>query len=628
MQVKAQKAMQHRSCDDKLEHERAATPHLHLDAKENAQRPFRYLRVVANVALGILALWLLLQKNFGIRVGDTGRGHEPSEEEEEAETGWPWTKIEPSRSLQWRRCYDGRYDCARLDVPMDWLDPTDDERVVLAVVRLGATELDDYRGPVFFNPGGPGGSGIYALEDHGAHLQTIVGRNHDIVTFDPRGIGASVPRVDCWGSPEKSRLWALQDVGVVDSHPGIIYDAFARATAFSRACELHMQSSGLLRHLSTASHARDMLEILHQTGHDKLKYWGFSYGTILGGVFASMYPDKVERLVSDGNVDYREWHHQSRINFLRDTDKVMSAFYEYCHKAGPSRCDFFADAPDLIEERFQTLLDTIHEHPVIIPAGTPTTSGPDMPQLVQWSHVKRLTSAALYRPIFMFKKFATVLRGLEEGDGRPFYDLIKSEKATPPICSIEAIPPNVPRVEEGNSDAFPAIMCADYPPVNDSVADFITFVEQLKGISSAAGDVNALFRLACVGRMIRPKWRYDGPFEGNTSFPILYVANMADNVSPLVSATNNSQGFPGSVVLVQNSYGHTTLSAASTCTAGYIRDYFQRGEVPAPGTSCDPDYYPFEDVGSTADNDLAGAVNELSKVSWGFGSRLDTLMSL
>lgn len=47
-----------------------------------------------------------------------------------------------------------------------------------------------------------------------------------------------------------------------------------------------------------------------------------------------------------------------------------------------------------------------------------------------------------------------------------------------------------------------------------------------------------------------------GPFEGNTSHPILYIANAADNITPLISAKNNSAGFPGSVILVQrNSYG-------------------------------------------------------------------------
>lgn len=56
----------------------------------------------------------------------------------------------------------------------------------------------------------------------------------------------------------------------------------------------------LLKFVSTTSVARDMLEIMRKTGTEKLRYWGFSYGTFLGGVFAAMYPDLVERMVSDG----------------------------------------------------------------------------------------------------------------------------------------------------------------------------------------------------------------------------------------------------------------------------------------------------------------------------------------
>ncbi|KAI1077737.1 alpha/beta-hydrolase [Whalleya microplaca] len=575
-------------------------------------------RLAASALIGLVMISFLLRQLNGFRITDH-LAMQQGVPEEAAPTDLKWSDIEPSRKLQWQRCYNNTYDCARIDLPMDWLDPSEDERVVLAVIRLRATATDDYKGPIFFNPGGPGGSGVYALKDHGALLQTIAGRNHDIISFDPRGIGASIPRVDCWGSSEKSRLWALQDVGVVDAHPGTIYDAFARAAAFSQNCERNMKDFGLLPHLSTASHARDMLEILHQTGNDKLRYWGFSYGTVLGGVFAAMYPEKVERLVSDGNVDYREWHLQTHVNFLRDTDKVMAAFYTFCHQAGPSSCAFYADTPAAIEDRLSSLLKHIREHPVVVPAGD---SGPDMPQLITWSHLKRLVSAALYRPIFMFKKFAEVLRALEEDDGEPFYALVRAERSTPPICSVKAIPPNVPRLEEGNDEAFPSILCADAPPMTDTVEEFREFVEELKQISSAAGDVNALFRLACVGRTVRPKWRYDGPFEGNTSHPILYVANIADNISPLISARNNSQGFPGSVVLVQNSYGHTTLSASSTCTAGYIQAYFQNGTLPEPGTSCEPDYHPFQEIHSHAEDELATASYELSKVNWGFGPRI------
>ena len=61
-----------------------------------------------------------------------------------------------------------------------------------------------------------------------------------------------------------------------------------------------MAASGILEHLSSAYAARDMLAVLEGTGHRALRYWGISYGSILGGVFAGLYPDRVERLVSDG----------------------------------------------------------------------------------------------------------------------------------------------------------------------------------------------------------------------------------------------------------------------------------------------------------------------------------------
>ena len=98
----------------------------------------------------------------------------------------------------------------------------------------------------------------------------------------------------------------------------------------------------------------------------------------------------------------------------------------------------------------------------------------------------------------------------------------------------------------------------------------------------------------------------------------MFVANKADNVTPLRSAQANAKGFPGSIVLIQDSYevsscsnleimlhrfapslltlelSHTSLSSPSRCTVSAINAYFQSGELPAPGTKCPPDLVPFE----------------------------------
>jgi len=210
-----------------------------------------------------------------------------------------------------------------------------------------------------------------------------------------------------------------------------------------------------------------------------------------------------------------------------------------------------------------------------------------MPELVTFSNVKRILSTALYQPQYMFEKFAQVLAGLEQHNGSSYLEWMANRNPSPvPFCELTPVPPTTP-LKDGDvntEDAFAAIMCADAEPLIESVEEFEKYATRLEEISSAAGAVQVLFRVACAGRKLRPKWRFTGettgsprvhgiwslsiidilmfagPFVANTSFPILFIANMADNVTPLVSARNNSEGFQDSVILVQNSYGVSNVN--------------------------------------------------------------------
>lgn len=487
-------------------------------------------------------------------------------------TTFSWSRIPPSRTLQWHPCFthDDQYDCARLDVPMDWADPKDTNRVILAITRLRATNTStDYRGPVFFNPGGPGGSGIWALKDHGKHLQTIVGANHDIIAFDPRGVGASVPRIDCWDAPQNRHNWAMQATPVIDAHEGLFYDAWSRSAAFSLACEAAQRESGLLEHVGTASHARDLLAILDEMSEGKeakLRYWGFSYGTILGGVFAAMYPDRVERMVSDGNVDYEEWFHMSHINSVRDADAVMEAFYDLCHQAGPRKCAFHGSSPADIKERHNALLDRLRKQPIIY---MPANDSSVLPELITYSKIRKLAATSLYRPNYYFPHLATILAALERNDGGPYYAFVtRTGIPFADTCTSAYIPPTEPLTDEdeGNDDAFPTILCADGPSLGTNPRAFLDGqVREMEAVSRVSGAIVVQDRIACAGRTVKPKFAFTGPFEGKMAgAPVLFVANMADNITPLLSARNNSAGFEGSVVLVQNSYG-VSISDLEEC---------------------------------------------------------------
>ena len=323
-----------------------------------------------------------------------------------------------------------------------------------------------------------------------------------------------------------------------------------------------------------------------------------------------------------GNVDYKEWYSGAYRNFLHDADKVFDAFFDLCHQAGPDRCAFYGSSPEAIRERLEKLIEAVRINPIIVPPG-PDESG--MPQVITYSHVKRLISTMIYQPLRFFSLAAKILAALEKGEGRLFAEFASAlGPSSSSFCTAETVPPSIPisGPAADTDDAFPAIMCADAQPFNGTVREFEEYALQLQEMSTAVGAVQIVFRLSCVGWTVAPKWRFAGPLQGNTSFPILYIANIADNVTPLISAANNSAAFPGSVVLVQNSYGHTSLAAPSTCTARHVRAYFQDGKLPSADTLCDADLVPFYENDAEAATDevdeLALAVRKLAmETNWG-----------
>jgi hypothetical protein len=80
--------------------------------------------------------------------------------------------------------------------------------------------------------------------------------------------------------------------------------------------------------------------------------------------------------------------------------------------------------------------------------------------------------------------------------------------------------------------------------------------------------------------------------------------------------------------LIQDSYGHCTLSAPSLCSAKAIRKYFIDGTLPEEGLVCAAEEVPFvgnvtESINtlSVDDQKLLEALRGLSEERWGAGGR-------
>ena len=203
-------------------------------------------------------------------------------------------------SLEWGTCsvlfeMSEKFQCATLRVPLDHSDP-DGPTIPLSLVRLSAA--GERKGVLLTNPGGPGASGISFLRDIGADLADEVGLSaFDIVGFDPRGVGASAP-VTCYSDDELDE-WMYLDDTPDNATEQALFDKW-EADDTDQCAEKHGDD---LRHFSTESAARDMDLIRAAMGVETVSYLGISYGTHLGGVYASLFPNRVQAMMLDGGYD-------------------------------------------------------------------------------------------------------------------------------------------------------------------------------------------------------------------------------------------------------------------------------------------------------------------------------------
>ncbi|KAK7032351.1 hypothetical protein VNI00_013099 [Paramarasmius palmivorus] len=461
-----------------------------------------------------------------------------------------WASIEPSKDLAWVQCYDGPFECGRLQVPLDYSDP-DGQSAAIALIRIKAnvsTDSAEYRGPILFNPGGPGGSGVELVHSAGQALATIVGPQFDIVSFDPRGVSRSTPRISWYETRVERELWA-RPLTMELNHSS---DSVASYWAASKITgQLAAERAGdVFPHIQTDHTARDMLSITEAYGREKIQYWGFSYGTALGATFAAIFPDKIERMVLDGLVNIQDYYTGTRKSNIVDADNTLRWFYKDCHSAGPELCAFYDSSPEAIEQRLNRLYNSVIRAPV--PVRTERSYG-----LVDYQRLRRTLFLGLYYTFDTWAVLAAGLAELEAGNGTTFYKLMESD---PFECSCDPSEHAFDSVGEAEI----TIACNDGAVIPESVEEAERHYKDITG-ESGWGSMWASVRNACSGWPKTPK--FEGPFSGNTSYPILLVGNTADPVTPLSAAKTVSQNFPGSVVLQQDSAGVSdTLSHLYQCT--------------------------------------------------------------
>jgi pimeloyl-ACP methyl ester carboxylesterase len=205
-------------------------------------------------------------------------------------------------------------ECGLLDVPLDYGKPNG-KKIQLAVSRIKAkVAAKDYQGVMLVNPGGPGGSGL-TLSVLGEYVPNGAGEAYDWIGFDPRGVGSSVPALSCdndyFNGPRPEYIPWNQSIETTWLN---------RSKNYANACG--KAGGALLDHMTTVDSVNDMESIRKSLGASQINFYGFSYGTYLGQVYGTLYPQRVRRMVLDGNVDVRKVWYQANldqdVNFERN----------------------------------------------------------------------------------------------------------------------------------------------------------------------------------------------------------------------------------------------------------------------------------------------------------------------
>ncbi|KAJ6473851.1 TAP-like protein-domain-containing protein [Mycena sanguinolenta] len=370
--------------------------------------------------------------------------------------------------------------------------------------------------------------------------------------------------------------------------PEILYsslNAFSNAVSktwgdFGLLGQLALQNDAEhhLQHMSTDNIARDMLQITEAFGFEKLQYWGISYGSVLGATFATLFPDKVGRLMIDGVEDMDSYYTSNQTNMMVDVNGSMQAFFDGCYEAGPDNCAFYAPSSSEITAKLDALTSSIKEEPILVVT-------PDAHLVVDFTFLRNVIWAALfapYDPAIGFVPLAQALTALAEGNATVLYDLL-------PVPTFECPTSPPPPFHLNNFESYTAIACGDSISVNDTVAQLEEYYLNAAKVSQFA-DLVSFVRVVCAGYKIQRPGRFTGPVGAkNTSTSLLLVGNTLDPATARAGAVKTSAAFPGSVVLTQDSVGHTSLVAPSSCTYGYFRAYFVNGTLPVPGTVCPVD---------------------------------------
>jgi pimeloyl-ACP methyl ester carboxylesterase len=452
-------------------------------------------------------------------------------------------------TLDWATC--GSLQCATLAVPLTE-DGSAPGTLDLAVARLPARDPARRIGSLVVNPGGPGVPAIAYLRAVATSFPRALRVRFDLVAFDPRGVGRS-DAVVCTDSLDP--LFDQAFSPRTDAERAQLVDA---ARAVADQCEA--RSGALLAHVSTQDTARDLDRLRAALGDRRLTFLGSSYGSYLGAIYATSFPDRVRAMVLDGAIDPTQSSADAVASQAEGFETELDDFLADCDRR--AACAFHGDAGAA------AAYDALRARSARTPLRTRAAGG----RTVNETRFDAAVLELLYLGRDGWPQLEHALTDADHGDASAL---------------LQAADDYMWRRADGTTshalDAFWAISCLDGPPPGPfgSVG-----LERLASLS--APRLGAFVANNSVICSVWPVPTVDpAPTIRATGAPaVLVVAATGDPATPLAGGRRMRRALGNARLLVVDSDRHTSFDSGNECVDVAVTAYLVDRTLPARGARC------------------------------------------
>ena len=467
-----------------------------------------------------------------------------------------------NQEVSWYPCGDtggmvkteeqGKFSCATVTVPMDYSQP--DGKTIQIAMKKRAADGESH-GPLFINPGGPGGSGVQTVEsvvEQRFSKELLAG--YDVVGFDPRGVGSSTP-IDCGDAQAPGPLSGEKP------QPGEFFETWSahyltQVREFREQCEAHSEP-GLLDHIGTASVARDLDVLRAVSGQKTLDYLGMSYGTEIGYTYAELFPHNTGRLVLDGAMDSTSTNHRLTMETAEGYEKALHSYVQACLEGNAGdNCPLTGSVEDGVQQ-IRDLITSADASPLKI-------SDPD----VKVTGTQLKDAIGGYLGIGAWPQLTAALApAITQGDASGFAELLKQASAGVSMA------------------AWTAVMCQDRPAQANGDLWQAQYEEAQKVAPTFAGGAGLDMTCTAWGH-----YSETDPIPQNVhakgAAPILVVGTTGDPATPYHWAQALAKQLDSAQLLTWDGNAHVAYIRGNKCITTAVDDFLLGGQLPQDNFVC------------------------------------------